>query len=433
MNQHNKPSVAVIGLGFIGLPLSLSYAMHGAKVVGLDVLPSLIEDINAGKSHHLEFYQGKSISEILKEQLASGNFTATTDYQTAAKTVDHYIITVGIPIQQGDPNLGHLQSCCEQLAQVLKQGDTVVLRSTVVPGTTEEMVIPLLEQSGLIAGKDFYLAYSSERIAEGRAFDEFITMPLAMGGINEASVEKAKALLSFVTKAEITISSIKVVETAKVIENVQRDVNIAMVQQFARFAEGMGMDTFDLIKVANSHSRVNLLTPGPGVGGYCLPNALYYLLPKAKELGLSMNLLEVARGINDGVPAALVDMYEAELKNKGKHLKGSKVALLGLAMKDFSNDDRISPPHQIAEILVSRGARVYAYDPAVHSTYAYKVQELEEAIDQADGLIYLTVQEAFLSIDWNDLTSRMADHPVLLDTKNRIPRDTSAQTTLIRI
>ncbi len=435
MNQHHPLSVAVIGLGFIGLPLSLSYAMHGAKVIGLDVLPSLINDINQGKSHHLEDYQGKSIAEILKDQLGLGNFRATSDYEIAASQVNHYIVTVGVPVINEDPNLSYLQTCCEQLAKVLKQGDTIIIRSTVVPGTTEEVILPLLELSGLKAGVDFYLAYSSERIAEGRAFEEFISMPLALGGVNEASVNKAKTLLSFVTKAEITISSIKVVETAKVIENVQRDVNIAMVQQFARFAEAMNIDTFDLIKVANSHTRVQLLNPGPGVGGYCLPNALYYLLPKAKELGLSMDLLETARSINDAVPEILVNMLEKSIEQQGKKLRNSKIALLGLAMKDFSNDDRISPPHHVAAILIARGAKVAAFDPAVQSEYPFKVNTLEQAIDGADGLIYLAVQEAFLSIDWTKLVTAMGDKPILLDTKNRIPKDATTQTNakLIRI
>src|SRR5690554_7868202 len=152
MNDSKQMSVAVIGLGFIGLPLSLSYAMHGAHVVGLDVLPALIDEINEGKSHHLEFYQGKSISDILKEQLEAGRFSATNDYSVAAQAVNNYIITVGIPIQNGDPNLSYLHSCCEQLAAVLKPGDTVIVRSTVIPGTTEDMVLPLLESGGLTAG-----------------------------------------------------------------------------------------------------------------------------------------------------------------------------------------------------------------------------------------------------------------------------------------
>lgn len=433
MEQHHTQSIAVIGLGFIGLPLSLSYAMHGAKVVGIDVVPELLEDIRRGVTHHLESYQGRTIRDILREQLALGRFRVTDDYAEAAKEADTYIITVGIPIREGSPDFTALDSACRSLAGVLKRGDTVILRSTVVPGTTEERVLPLLEESGLKAGEDFYLSYCSERIAEGRAFEEFISMPLALGGVNEASVEKAMRVLSFVTKAEITVSDIKVVETSKVIENIQRDVNIAMVQQFARFAEKAGIDTFELIRVANTHKRVNLLMPGPGVGGYCLPNALYYLLPKARELGVSIELLETARRINDEVPAVLVGMVADALGKRGKSLRGSKVAVLGLAMKDFSNDDRISPPHDIVRILKERGAVVKAWDPAVASEYDYKVSSLEEAVDGADALLYVTVQEPFLSIDWQETVRRMAPDAVLIDTKNRIPKQLPAGVELYRI
>jgi UDP-N-acetyl-D-mannosaminuronic acid dehydrogenase len=428
-----KLNIAVIGLGFIGLPLSLSYARKGAHVVGIDVSESLINEINQGHSHHLEFYEGKSLAEILQEQLKEHRFYATNQYEQAAQEVDHYIITVGIPVRNGDPNFSFLISACESLAKVVKKGDCIILRSTVVPGTTEEVVKPILEKSGLVAGKDFYLAYSSERIAEGRAFEEFITMPLAVGGVNEASALKGKEALSFVTEAEITISQIKTVETAKVIENIQRDVNIAMVQQFARFAEKMGIDTFELIRVANTHKRVQLLTPGPGVGGYCLPNALYYLLPKAQELEVNLSLLETARQINDQIPRILVSMLKHALEQQGKNLTGSKIAVLGLAMKDFSNDDRISPPHEVVQFLMESGAIVKAYDPAVPTRYEYKADQLAEAIHDADGLIYLTVQEEFLDIDWLEIIKKMKKKPILLDGKNRIPRSVEENAILLRI
>jgi UDP-N-acetyl-D-mannosaminuronic acid dehydrogenase len=431
--MENSLNIAVIGLGFIGLPLSLSYARKGANVVGLDVSEVLVKEINEGKSHHLEYFEGKSLAQILQEQIAAGRFTATTSYEEAAAKVDNYIITVGIPVKDGDPEMRYLIAACESLAKVLKKGDTVILRSTVIPGTTEELVVPLLEKSGLTAGEDFYLAYASERIAEGRAFEEFIHMPLAMGGINEASAQRAHDVLTFVTEAEVTISDIKVVETSKVIENVQRDVNIAMVQQFARFAEKAGIDTFELIRVANTHTRVNLLTPGPGVGGYCLPNALYYLLPKAKELGVHLDLLETARQINDSVPRVLVQMVGEELKKQNKTLSGSKVAVLGLAMKDFSNDDRISPPHHLVQLLQEAGATVAAYDPAVPNSYDYKVSSLTDALKDADALVYVTVQEEFLEIDWNEAIGQMKENPVILDGKNRVPRSVAEKALLVRI
>lgn len=430
--MHNY-QVAVIGLGFIGLPLSLSYAMKGAKVIGLDINENHIKDINAGKSHHLEYYQGRSLQEILQEQLARGNFRGTTSYSEAASQVNNYIITVGIDVKNGDPQLADLQAAMESLSAVLKKGDLVLVRSTVVPGTTEELIKPILEKSGLVAGEDFYLAYSSERIAEGRAFEEFIHMPLAVGGINEVSRQKAKELLQVVTEAPIHETSIKIVETAKVIENVQRDVNIAMVQEFARLAEALGLDTLELIKTANTHTRVNLLTPGPGVGGYCLPNALYYLLPKAEEHQVELKLLRLARQINDSIPRLIVDKLSAALVESGRQLAQCKVAVFGLAMKDFSNDDRISPPHDVVNLLLEKGMQVAAYDPAVPSQYEYKVDSLAEAVQDADALVYLTVQEAFIELDWDKILEQMRPNPVIYDTKNRIPLRINERATLLRL
>lgn len=426
--------VAVVGLGFVGLPLALTYAMKGANVVGVDALPRVVDEINAGHSHHLESYQGKTLPQILREQIDAGRFRATTSYQEAAAVVDHYIVTVGLPVHNGDPDLGPLKSCAQSLGSVLKKGDTVMIRSTVVPGTTEEVIKPILEEvSGLVAGEDFYLTYCSERIAEGRAFEEFIHMPLVLGGINEQSAVKGKELLSVISETEVTISDIRVVETAKVIENIQRDVNIAMVQEFARFAESFGIDTFELIKVANTHTRVNLLTPGPGVGGFCLPNALYYLQPKAQELGVGLPLLQQARKINDGVPEVLIGMLEDALKAKGKTLAGSRVAVLGLAMKDFSNDDRVSPVHDLVKSLLAKGVEVRSYDPAVPSHYDHKVGSLDEAVRGADALILTAVQKEFAEADWAALASQMADSPILFDTKNRIPRTMDSQHTVVRI
>jgi len=427
-------SVAVVGLGFVGLPLALTYAMKGATVIGIDALPGVVEDINAGKSHHLESYKGKTLPEILREQLEAGRFRATTSYEEAAKVVNNYIVTVGIPVFSGDPDLRPLKSCAQSLGKILKKGDTVMIRSTVVPGTTEEVILPILEEaSGLAAGVDFFLTYCSERIAEGRAFEEFIHMPLVLGGINKESAQKGTELLSFISETDITVSDIRVVETSKVIENIQRDVNIAMVQEFARFAEAFGIDTFELIKVANTHSRVNLLTPGPGVGGYCLPNALYYLQPKANELGVSLDLLTTARRINDGVPQVLVNMLEAALHEAGKTLGESKVAVLGLAMKDFSNDDRISPVHDLIDLLQSRGVTVASYDPAVHTKYDHKQDALEDAVRGADALFLTAVQHSFTEIDWSQVILAMAKSPVLLDMKNRIPRELDQRVKVVRI
>jgi UDP-N-acetyl-D-mannosaminuronic acid dehydrogenase len=436
-NINSTKGIAVIGLGFIGLPLALSYAIRGVRVVGIDVLPDLIDEINQGVTHHLERYNDLSIRDILNEQLTAKRFHATTDYLEASKLVDTYIVTVGIPVNNSIPNYDYIDGACTSIAKVLKKGDTVIIRSTVIPGTTEERIAPLLENhSGLTAGEDFYLAYASERIAEGRAFEEFENMPLALGGINQASGEHARAILTIVTKADVTISNIKTVETAKVIENIQRDVNIAMVQQFASFANSFGIDTVELIKVANTHKRVNLLTPGPGVGGYCLPNAYYYIEPKANELGVSLELLSLARNINDNVPNKIIERIEQTFRPQAldtkmqsiEPLAGKKVAVLGLAMKDFSNDDRISPPIDIVKLLQEKGARVFAYDPAVVTNYDFKYDNLQDCVENADALLLLTMQDEFTNLKWNELIKLMNDNVTIFDAKNRISMTDLQQT-----
>ncbi|PTQ57565.1 MAG: UDP-glucose dehydrogenase [Candidatus Carbobacillus altaicus] len=426
--------LAVIGLGFVGLPLSLSYAQKGVRVVGVDVLPQLVHDLNRGVSRHQERDGDKTLPEILKEMIEKGLFQATTDYTLLQeRKIDTYIITVGLPVRQGVVDQTPLLRVAEQLGTVLKRGDFVLVRSTVVPGTTEEIFLPALERvSGLKASRDFDLAYSSERIAEGRAFEEFRTMPLAVGGIDEKSLNRAIDVLKIVTDAPIYPASIKVVETAKVIENIQRDVNLAMVQEFARFTERYGLDTLEVMRIANTHKRVQLLTPGPGIGGYCVPYAYYYLKPKAEEIGLRLPLLSLARELNDGVPHALVSWVEETLKAQGKSFSDARVAVLGLAMKDYTNDDRESPPLVIAELLVSKGARVLAYDPIVARRYPFSVDSLEEAVDDADVLFFLVRQKPFDTLDWRDIGRRLKPDAVVFDARGVIPKDALAQ-TLLRI
>lgn len=413
-------NVAVFGQGFVGLPLSLSFAMRGSNVYGVDVIKGLVDDVNKGITHHTESFEGKSIQQILGEQLAAGRYRATVDMVEALKNCNNIIVTVGIPIRNGEHDLSDLINCVTVIGENLKKGDMVVIRSTVIPGTTEEKILPILEEkSGMKAGVDFYLAYSSERIAEGHAFDEFAYMPTIVGGINEESAARAKELLSVVCMADVHIASdMKVVETAKVFENVQRDVNIAMVQEFARFSEALGISIFEVIKVANTHKRVNLLTPGPGVGGYCIPNAYYYLEPKAEEMKISLDLLKLSRVKNEGLTEIMVGIFEDQLKNAGKELKDSKIGVLGIAMKDYSNDDRISPPIEIIKLLRSRGAEVHAFDPVVPTHYDFKVGTLDEAVSGMDGLMILAKQREFDNISADYISEKMERNAVIFDTKN---------------
>lgn len=415
-----RNSIAIFGLGYVGLPLSLCFAMKGCNVCGVDVSPKLVEEINSGITHHTESLGAVSIRRILKEQLANGRFIATTDAASIPDGCDNFIVTVGIPVSGGNHDPSALISCCKSIGGLLKNGDLVIIRSTVIPGFTEEHILTVLEsESGLKAGRDFFLAYSSERIAEGSAFDEFMHMPTVVGGIDERSLERAAAVLSLVCEAEIVkAGSIKTVEVAKVIENVQRDVNIAMVQEFARFTEKLGVDIYDVIRVANTHKRVNLLYPGPGVGGYCIPNAYYYLKPKAEELGVDLGILKLSRMKNASMPETIASMIEDRFARSGEGISGKTIAVLGIAMKDYSNDDRISPPIEIIGCLQGKGAKVRSYDPVVTAEYPFKCRTVEETVDGADALAILARQAETDGLNAEFFVPRLKKGAFVFDTRN---------------
>ncbi|MDT8716150.1 nucleotide sugar dehydrogenase [Clostridium sp. 19966] len=412
-------NVCIFGQGFVGLPLALSFAVRGCNAIGIDVDNKLVQDTNEGITHHTEKFYDITIQDILRLQLHNKKYKATTDAAKALKNCNNIIVTVGIPIKDNNYIMNYLEDACVTIGKNMKKGDLVIIRSTVIPGTTEDFVLPILErESELKAGVDFYLAYASERIAEGKAFDEFANMPTLVGGINNVSIERAKGLLSIVCKADvIEASDMKVVETTKVFENVQRDVNIAMSQEFARFTEAIGIDIFEVVKLANTHKRVNLLTPGPGVGGYCIPNAYHYIAPKAESVGISMDLLKLAREKNASIPDFIVDKLAELLKSVGKDLSKSKIAVLGLAMKDYSNDDRISPPVDICNILIEKGAEVKAFDPVVPTKYSFKVETQEDAVDKADAILILAKQEGINVDDLKASVSIMNEKSIIVDTK----------------
>lgn len=413
--------ISVIGQGFIGLPLSLSFAMNNTKVYGVDVNKELVKEINQGHTHHKESFNEHSIQEILKSEIHNERFSAHTSILDLPDSVSTYIITVGIPVKDGGLETGAIESVAVDLSKRLKKGDLVILRSTVVPGFTNDFFKPMLELSGLKAGEDFHLAYASERIAEGKAFKEFVEMPLVIGGVTLDCAVKAREILTIVTKAETHIASaMEIVEMSKVIENAQRDVNIAMVQQYAALARKMGIDPREVIQMANTHTRVNLLIPGPGVGGYCLPNAFYYLAPKAEELGIlnELSISKAARMYNDQIPNNIVQAVEEKLRSQGKGLSESKIAIFGLAMKDFSNDDRISPPVYISEIFSSKAKITNAYDPAVPTSYSFKKENPYEVVKDADVLIVLCEQEEMKALDFSKIRKLMKEDAFVFDTKH---------------
>lgn len=427
MCETNK--ICIFGQGFVGLPLALSFALNGCSVTGVDSDEKLVNNIKSGITHHTEKYNNLTIREILAGELQNRRYCITSDGADAVKKSNVIIVTVGIHIKNNKCQMDCLQSACETIGKNIKHNDLIIIRSTVIPGTTEDFCIPILEKhSNMKAGLDFYVAYSSERIAEGQAFQEFARMPTVVGAVNNESLERAVKVLSIVCKAEIIPAScIKAVETSKVFENVQRDVNIAMSQEFARFTEGLGIDIFEVIKLANTHKRVNILTPGPGVGGYCIPNAYHYLAPKAEEMGVSMDILKLSRNKNAALPEFIVNKTEELLILQGKEMKNSKIGVLGLAMKDYSNDDRTSPAVEICSSLINKGAHVASFDPEVATVYAHKVNTRDEALQNADAVLILARQRDIKLNDFQEIIRLIDEKAVFIDTKAAINQEEAKQ------
>uniref|UniRef100_A0A7C2EJ77 Nucleotide sugar dehydrogenase n=1 Tax=Ammonifex degensii TaxID=42838 RepID=A0A7C2EJ77_9THEO len=417
MAERYFREIAVFGLGFVGLPLSLCFTLAGCRVTGVDVNAGLVEEINRGITHHQEQYRGTPIQDILRQELARGSFRATTDPREALASVQDIIVTVGLPVAGGEPDAGLLAACLRSVAAGLKPGDLVLVRSTLVPGMMRRLVKPLLEESGLRAGKDFYLGYAPERIAEGRAFEEFVTMPVVVSGINEESLIEAAGLLKLITRAEVyPASSFEVAEVAKLIENISRDVNIALVNELSAVTQALGVSIFEVVRLANTHKRVKLLQPGPGVGGYCLPNAFYYLLPVAQEAGVELELMPAARRVNDAMPRRVAATVLRLLPVPPAQ---ARVAVLGLAMKDFSSDSRQSPALKVVEHLEEAGVKVRAFDPVVPRIYPFQVESLEKAMDGAHGAVILARQKG-MTLEDPAVFARFLDPaaPFVVDAKN---------------
>ncbi len=417
-------TIAVFGLGFVGLPLSLTYTMFGKKVYGVDINSEYIEKLRKYQTHILENYKGKTINEILKESIEKGLFIPTDSPEEALRNANNIIVTVGIPIERGILKKEIFSNAIHTVGKYLKEGDTVLIRSTVPPGTTRNVVKPILEkESKLVCCKDFYLAYSSERIAEGKAFEEFQTMPVAVGAMDEESKERAVKLLSVINKEKIFEASCpEVVEISKLMENSSRDVNIALSNELASLTEALNIDTLEVIEIANTHKRVHLLKPGIGVGGHCIPYSSLYIFDKSDELKLPMKLLHTAREINDNRPLDVLKMIEKKLKNLGKKVENSKFAIIGVAMKDNSSDISESPAMRLKDLILQAGGNVLWFDPNIQGSFPLKTDDLEEAVRDADVII-IPIRQDNIRINLDKISSFAKKGAIIFDARRLINKE----------
>ncbi|SKA96492.1 UDP-N-acetyl-D-glucosamine dehydrogenase [Caloramator quimbayensis] len=411
---NNKTAViGVVGLGYVGLPLAVEKAKAGYKVIGFDVQSKKVEMVNAGHN-----YIGDVVDDELSKLVNEGKLTATTDF-SFVKDVDTVSICVPTPLDNyKQPDISYVVNSTKSVAQYLHKDMLVVLESTTYPGTTEEVCKPILEESGLKCGEDFFLAFSPERVDPGNKQFKTKNTPKVVGGVTPDCTEIAAALYRNVLEGEImTVSSPKVAEMEKILENTFRNINIALVNEMAILCKRMGIDVWEVIEAAKTKPYGFMaFYPGPGLGGHCIPLDPFYLTWKAREYDYHTKLIEIAGEINDYMPQFVVENAMQLLNTQKKALNGSKVLLLGVAYKKDIDDYRESPVLKIIEQLEKQGAVVLVNDPYV-KTFKYKGRQintvnLEDEIDDADIVIVTTDHSCY---DYEDIVKRAK---LFYDTRN---------------
>lgn len=409
--MHTKLKVVVVGQGYVGLPLAIRSVEVGHEVVGLDVDATRIDVLASGNS-----YVEDISAERVKNCLSCGRYTPTTD-PASAEGFDVAIITVPTPLSEGLPDLSWMEAAATALAPFVRSGSTVILESTTYPGTTEELITPILERgSNLVGGVDFYVGYSPERIDPGNATWHLENTPKVVSGLNSASLVKVQNFYDSIVYVTVPVSSCQTAELTKLLENTFRHVNIALVNELAMYSHDLGINVWEAIDAASTKPFGYMrFTPGPGVGGHCLPVDPSYLSWQVKrKLGQSFRFVELANDVNDHMPRYVVQRITAMLNENQRSINGSRILLIGLSYKSNTGDARESPAIKIAEQLLDLGAQVRAADPHV---IARDVPRGVALVEVTDDLVATTDLVVLLTPhDCVDL-SPLANADAILDTR----------------
>ncbi|APF23457.1 nucleotide sugar dehydrogenase [Clostridium butyricum] len=411
---NNKTAkVGVVGLGYVGLPLAVEKAHAGYQTIGFDVQDKKVNMVNEGKN-----YIGDVVDETLKKLVEDGSLKATTDF-SFVKDVDTICICVPTPLDlYKQPDLSYVVSSTKSVAQYLHKGMLVILESTTYPGTTEEVLKPILEESGLKCGEDFFLAFSPERVDPGNKQFNTKNTPKVVGGCSEDCTEVAAALYRNILEGDIhTVSSPAVAEMEKILENTFRNINIGLANEMAILCNRMGIDVWEVIDAAKTKPYGFMpFYPGPGLGGHCIPLDPFYLEWKAKEYDYHTRLIETSGEINDSMPEFVLDNVMKILNKHKKALNGAKVLVMGVAYKNDIDDYRESPAFKVIELLEKNGADLMVNDPycpvSKYKDKTYHSVDWTEVIDDADIVIVTTNHSCY------DYESMVARAKVVYDTRN---------------
>ncbi len=389
-------------MGYIGLPTACSFADQGLDVLGVDVDPRVLEMLRSGQIHTRE----PGLRELAEAGLRSGRLRISDSPEPA----DAFVIAVPTPavfVTESDgekrADLSHVVAACESIVPQLRSGNLVMLESTCPPGTTLRTAAPILERSGLRMGTDFMLAYTPERALPGRILEEIVHNDRVIGGAEPASAEAGKQLYSVFVRGEILLTDATTAEMVKLMENTYRDASIAVANEFSRLADHLGVDVWEAIAMANRHPRVNILHPGPGVGGHCISIDPWFLVESAPEM---TQLIRTIRRVNDGQPAQAVRLIERALGG----LEGRRIAGLGLAYKAGVDDLRESPALEVGRLLAQRGAVVHTFEPyapSARAAGAHSAGSLEESLEGAEAVVLLVDHGEFRDLDPDEVARLM--------------------------
>ena len=425
--KDKTAGITVIGLGYVGLPTAVNFAENGFSVIGVNRTQSKVDLINAGGCYLTDL----NLDERVKRLVERGKLTATIDTADATRKSDVISITVPTPVTSDKrPDLSFITSAGRAIARGLGLNKLVVLESTVYPGVVEEVLKPILEESGLKAGVDFGLAYCPERYNPGDADHGIRDVVRVIGGITPEWAQATAQLYKSNAKDVVVVKDIRTAEAAKVIENIQRDLNIALMNELALIFERLHIDIMDVIKAASTKWNFNVYYPGAGVGGHCLPVDPYYLVNKAEELGYHSQVITAGRAINDYMPLHVFQLVADALNEQERAVNGSKIAVLGLSYKENVGDPRESPSEVVVGELKKRGAQVHLVDPYVdeRTLRALAIPEATayEALAAADALVLMTAHRDFAGLDLRKIKGLMRT-PIIVDGRRFFDPETAAK------
>ncbi|MEN6574914.1 MAG: nucleotide sugar dehydrogenase [Phycisphaerales bacterium] len=424
------PYVGIIGLGYVGLPLAREFTQGGARVLGFDINSKMVAVINRGRSP-IKHISHESMAQMVK----SGRFHATDD-MTKLSRPDTLIICVPTPLTKNrEPDLQYIESTAWTIAKYLRKGQLVVLESTTYPGTTREVVLPILEQSGLKAEKDFFLAFSPEREDPGNRKFRTATIPKVVGGYGKESLHRALSVYQIAIQTLVPVENCEVAEAAKILENTYRCVNIAMVNELKMLFDRMGIDVWEVIRAASTKPfGFSPFYPGPGLGGHCIPIDPFYLTWKARQYGMTTQFIELAGQINTGMPRYVVQRVIDALNDRHKSLRGSKVLVLGLAYKPDIDDVRESPSVELIELLKHKGAKVDYNDPYILQTHKQREYNLQMTSKKLTAKMLRSYDVVLISTNHSDYDYAwiVKNSQLVVDSRNATAKVRSGRSKIVK-